>query len=857
MKEYAEKTDDALVELTLLGNEAAFAELVTRHEKAVKGTAFKVTHNPWSAEDAAQDAFVSAWMRLNGLRDRDRFGSWVCAIAKNCARDLVVHYRNTVPDISLNLANEDDLPDLAFAREEEKRDLHDAVGTLTEKIREVVRLHYFEGCSVDEIAAKLSLPAGTVKWRLSEGRKQLRKGYGIMEKEYDENETLLARVMRQVEELKLWRLRENKNGFEEAYRRVHANAEKLEEGQEKQHVLADLWLMGYWWIPGRVCKETREKIKQAALDGHNEDAMQEIVGYEMERNGKEADYLRNVAIPLLEERKFVQALAYAWFWYGVDMIDEKDEEAARSALLRVTEILGPTCVYYACAKATLSLLGQAIKAKREKNRLFSWGATGETLREIGGKWYIWDQPGTRRGAVLNNGDALTWNCSRCDKLILDPAAKPGDTVVSSDGKSTWTLLETNRTVQTPAGEFKGCTVTKVTGDQYGLIEAETAFCPGVGLVWQRSVRHGGVNEWRLARYAVHGGEGLIPFAPGNFWEYVSDRLPEEIVVGEYRNRFEVCSYENEKAILSGVRFYDGTGYADTWAGKLKEVQKTYYTDWRDEEEHLLDVEKPLRRAEELAVTKRQKRITAVAADVTRRILRTDPEFNPDYTAKGRWNFFDEEPYKKIDGKVTFGFTDRHIEWKDMVVPWAESQVLLGDLYKILEDAAGATWSDEWTPGYVLEEQAEMYHRAFRRTVRVLDDEMVETPAGVFQNCRHVFINAANYPACGTYYRSGKMEAWYAPGVGLVQYSRPMDGVPENVWQLTAYEGTGEGYFPVGDGFFRRYSPRRIAEGWRGVLEYTFDEDETGILSIRNMCGEQDRAHYEASLKKQEEEKDKK
>ncbi|MBP5609902.1 MAG: RNA polymerase sigma factor, partial [Clostridia bacterium] len=491
MKEYAEKPDDALVELTLLGNEAAFAELVTRHEKAVKGTAFKVTHNPWSAEDAAQDAFVSAWMRLNGLRDRDRFGSWVCAIAKNCARDLVVHYRNTVPDISLNLASEDDLPDLAFAREEEKRDLHDAVGTLTDKIREVIRLHYFEGYSVDEIAAKLSLPAGTVKWRLSEGRKQLRKGYGIMEKEYDENETLLARVMRQVEELKLWRLRENKNGFEEAYRRVYANAEKLEEGQEKQHVLADLWLMGYWWIPGRVCKETREKIKQAALDGHNEDAMQEIVGYEMERNGKEADYLRNVAIPLLEERKFVQALAYAWFWYGVDMIDEKNEEEARSALLRVTEILGPTCVYYACAKATLSQLGQAVKAKREKNRLFSWGATGETLRKIGGKWYIWDQPGTRRGPALNNGDALTWNCSRCDKLILDPAAKPGDTVVSSDGKATWTLLETDRTVKTPAGEFKGCTVTKVTDDYYGLIEAETAFCPGVGLVWQRSVRHGG------------------------------------------------------------------------------------------------------------------------------------------------------------------------------------------------------------------------------------------------------------------------------------------------------------------------------------------------------------------------------
>ena len=162
MKEYGEKTDQVLVELTLLGNEQAFAELVTRHEKAVKGTAFKVTRNPWSAEDAAQDAFVSAWMQLDALNDRSRFGSWVCAIAKNCARDLLIHYRNTVPDISLQIPDEGDLPAAAFAKEEERRELHDAVGTLAEKIRDVVRLHYFEGYSVDEIAAKLSLPAGTV-----------------------------------------------------------------------------------------------------------------------------------------------------------------------------------------------------------------------------------------------------------------------------------------------------------------------------------------------------------------------------------------------------------------------------------------------------------------------------------------------------------------------------------------------------------------------------------------------------------------------------------------------------------------------------------------------------------------------
>ena len=858
MKEYGEKTDQVLVELTLLGNEQAFSELVTRHEKAVKGTAFKVTQNPWSAEDAAQDAFVSAWMQLDALNDRSRFGSWVCAIAKNCARDLVIHYRNTVPDISLQIPDEGDLPDAAFAKEEEKRELHDAVGTLTEKIRDVVRLHYFEGYSVDEIAARLSLPAGTVKWRLSEGRKQLRKGYGIVEKEYNENETLLARVMRQVEELKLWRLKSDMSGFEETYRRVLENAKALDESKEKQHALADIRMMGYRWVPGMRCNETFEKIKQSALEGHNEDVMQQVVAVEMRRHAPKEEYLRKIVVPFLEENGFVKALAYAWFWYGMECIDAREYDKTREALRHVVELLDPTCVYYANAHAVFEVLDRVEKAKGR--RLFGWDATGETLRWIGGKLYFWDQPGTSRGPYRDTGDSLLWNCEGCDSLIWDPNAKPGETIVSSSGKETWTLLETDRTVDTPAGTFSGCRVVKTTGDRNGTTDVETAFCFGVGIVWQRTVVHGFENVWRLSRYSLKGGEGAIPLAVGNRWEYVVDRLPDDIDVREYGNVYEVFSFENGKAILSSSKFYDGVGYRDNWAGKMKEVQATYWTEEdANGDEHLVDVETPLRRAEELAATKRQKIHTAVAADVVRRIFRTDPEFNPDYTEKGRWNFFEMSPVTKKDGKPRFSWSERHVEWKDMgSVPWAESQPLLGDLYSILQDAAGAAWSDEWKVGYRLkDEEAQMYGYAFRRSIEVFGDETVETPAGVFTGCRHVAINAANYPVCGTYYRSGKMEAWYAPGVGLVQYSRPMDGVPENVWQLTAYKGTGEGFFPVGDGFFRHYEPRKIAEGWRASVEYTFDEDESGIVCFRNTLGVQDRAHYEAALKKKEEEKGKK
>ena len=65
MPNYSGKNDETLVELSLLGDDSAYAELISRHQRAVMGTAYKITENSFSAEDASQDAFVSAWMNLS------------------------------------------------------------------------------------------------------------------------------------------------------------------------------------------------------------------------------------------------------------------------------------------------------------------------------------------------------------------------------------------------------------------------------------------------------------------------------------------------------------------------------------------------------------------------------------------------------------------------------------------------------------------------------------------------------------------------------------------------------------------------------------------------------------------------
>ena len=359
MNEHFNRNDETLVELTLLGDGTAYEELVTRHQRAVMGTAYKVTKNKFSAEDASQDAFVSAWMNLCELRDGSKFGSWVCSFAKNCARTLERHYRAAIPDISLDTLDgfEPTEEDELFA-EDELKDVRQAVSLLSEKIREAVSLHYFEGKSVAEIAEMLSVPVGTVKWRLSEGRKQLRKGYGIMEKTYDENESLVA--------LKLWQLKNDKTGFEEEYRAVLANVEALEDSKEKSSMLADTLLRGYWEVSSEKNKEVFERIKKSAEDSHNEDVMMSVAGEEYNKySGEERiRFMRETQIPYYREGGYPKTLAYIWFWLGYEYREKGEYEEAIRCYEQVMNILTPSDVYYANAKSAIEGEKRSIAAEK-------------------------------------------------------------------------------------------------------------------------------------------------------------------------------------------------------------------------------------------------------------------------------------------------------------------------------------------------------------------------------------------------------------------------------------------------------------------------------------------------------------
>jgi len=153
--------------------EEAFRQLSARHVQSAYRLAWAILGDDCDAEDATQDAFTSAWRQRSTLRDPDRFDAWFGRILVNSCRDRL---RKRTRNRSLNLravGAEDEQPDHAPSMLE-RDELYRAVADLDPDQRIVVMLRYWMDLTVDDIADRLDVPAGTVKSRLHRSMTRLR-----------------------------------------------------------------------------------------------------------------------------------------------------------------------------------------------------------------------------------------------------------------------------------------------------------------------------------------------------------------------------------------------------------------------------------------------------------------------------------------------------------------------------------------------------------------------------------------------------------------------------------------------------------------------------------------------------------
>ena len=135
--------------------------------------AYSVLRQRQDAEDVAQEALVRAYQNLASLRDRERFRAWLVRI---CWRMAIDHRRSGKRRLLREQAAasepQADAEDLA-AQSEFRGRMWRAIDELPEPLRVVAVLAGIEGYQMNELAALLELPEGTVKSRLHQARKRL------------------------------------------------------------------------------------------------------------------------------------------------------------------------------------------------------------------------------------------------------------------------------------------------------------------------------------------------------------------------------------------------------------------------------------------------------------------------------------------------------------------------------------------------------------------------------------------------------------------------------------------------------------------------------------------------------------
>jgi RNA polymerase sigma-70 factor, ECF subfamily len=171
----AKVADEDLLEQFLNGNEYAFTELVRRHEDRIFALALKMTGNRTDALDATQDTFVLAFRQAGKFRGDSAFGTWLYRIGINASKDLLrKRKRLPEPNEELHEVREEQIGRPAVEDQVANRlDVKRALADLNDDYREAVCLHDIGGVSYEEIATVTGVSIGTVKSRISRGRKRL------------------------------------------------------------------------------------------------------------------------------------------------------------------------------------------------------------------------------------------------------------------------------------------------------------------------------------------------------------------------------------------------------------------------------------------------------------------------------------------------------------------------------------------------------------------------------------------------------------------------------------------------------------------------------------------------------------
>lgn len=172
--------DRALVDAVRAGDRDAFHVLVERETASVYRACLRILGRPHDAEDAAQEAFVTAFRSMGTYRGDGSLRGWLLRIAQRVAFRRLSQRRATVDLATVSDARLADVgadPTRIVVAKEGHAAVRDAVASLPDPYREVVALRFFGELSLAEVAESTGRPLSTVKTHLRRGLARLRTAF--------------------------------------------------------------------------------------------------------------------------------------------------------------------------------------------------------------------------------------------------------------------------------------------------------------------------------------------------------------------------------------------------------------------------------------------------------------------------------------------------------------------------------------------------------------------------------------------------------------------------------------------------------------------------------------------------------
>lgn len=162
------------------GDKVAFGKIIEAYQRPVFNLAYRMLSNAQEAEEAAQEAFIRAYTRLDSYNPNHKFSTWLLSITSNYCIDLIRKRRalllsidEPLPPHPALMSDRAKSPEAQAVEGEQQVMVQKLLQELPEDYRQAVVLRYWHELSYEEIAETMETSVSAIKSRLFRARKQL------------------------------------------------------------------------------------------------------------------------------------------------------------------------------------------------------------------------------------------------------------------------------------------------------------------------------------------------------------------------------------------------------------------------------------------------------------------------------------------------------------------------------------------------------------------------------------------------------------------------------------------------------------------------------------------------------------